>query len=73
MKWEDVEVMRIYMKSGAVFQYYDFTKLDGDPVMFAHTILSVPHNNASISSAQVIQIIKHSEVQSVEFEVKNGI
>lgn len=72
MKWEDIEVMRIYMKSGAVFQYYDFTGFASDPSKFADRILSTKDKNISITSLQSTQIIKMSEIESIEFEVKHG-
>lgn len=74
MKWEDVDVVRIYMKSGAVFQYYDFTDWDngfGSIDMFASKAMT-PGKNIQTKQQSIIQIIKTSEIESIEFEVKHG-
>ena len=69
MKWEDVDVMRIYMKSGAVFQYYGFShKIDPNKLLYSISdmvIFEINHNT-------IFQSFKSSEIESIEFEVKHG-
>lgn len=74
MKWEDIEVMRIYMKSGAVFQYYDFTDWDNDfgSIDDFATKAMLKKNILTVKQQNITQTTKTSEIESIEFEVKHG-
>jgi hypothetical protein len=72
MKWEDVDVMRIYMKSGAVFQYYDFSNLIAEPMVLSERILTMTSKVYELKIGNICHFFRVSEIESIEFEVKHG-